>query len=182
MDKVAKTFGDLSNLNEVNIDPLGSVKREASERMKTALVAASLDDPLSAFSSIQQVTILRVYHQVCRIVKYIELMDKLEDKLYDLIDDELSTIESFSESNFSNITKLLVIQEKLQKSVIESNKLLAPYLDMAQYPAFNAIEASTPVDAKILEVSSTQRNALRENAGAILEELSKLPESTPASE
>ena len=174
----------ISNNDGATFDPISSMKAEAIERMRVSLLSASLDDPLSAASAIRQVTIMRVYHQVSRIVQYLDLMDKLEETLYNSIDLELSVINSGGalENNFTAITKLLAIQEKLQKSIIESNKLLAPYLDMEQYPAFNAIEASTPVSANVLEVESTQRNLLRENAGSILKELENLPASIPAAQ
>lgn len=175
-----KTVGG-SLISNDDFDPINSVKRESIDRMRTALISASLDDPLSASTAIRQVTIMRVYHQVCRIIQYLDLMDKLESKLYDSIEVELLNLD-ISDSNFSNITKLLAIQEKLQKSIVESNKLLAPYLDMEQYPAFTAIEASTPVSAQILDIPSTQRSILRENAGAILSELQSLPETIDAQE
>lgn len=186
MAKNTKTVsGSLISSNDgATFDPISSMKAEAIDRMKVALLSASLDDPLSAASAIRQVTIMRVYHQVSRIVQYLDLMDKLESSLYKSIEFELDMINSGGciENNFQAVTKLLAIQEKLQKAIIESNKLLAPYLDMEQYPAFNAIEASTPVSANILEVESTQRNLLRENAGSILKELENLPASIPAPE
>lgn len=174
--------GRLLPNSDDDFDPIDSLKREAIDRMKASLLAASLDDPLSAATAIQQVTVMRIYHQVSRIVQYIDIMDKLEAKLYKSIEIQLDSLDYSDDYAFGTITKLLAIQEKLQKSVIESNKLLAPYLDMEQYPAFAAIDAPTPVSAKILEVPATQRNLLRENASAILNELSSLPESVNISE
>lgn len=172
----SKTVGSIVHSND--LDPMNSLKAEAIERMKMAMLSASLDDPLSAATAIQQITIMRVYHQVSRIIQYLDLMDKLESKLYESIEIELDCLDivSDSASTFSAITRLLAIQEKLQKSIIESNKLLAPYLDMEQYSAFNAIEVSTPVSANILDVDESKRTLLRENAEAILSELSELPE------
>lgn len=171
-----KTVGDGPD-NKRSYDPMDSLKAESVDRMKAALLAASLDDPLSSITAIRQVTLLRVHHQVSRIVQYLDLMDKLESKLYDSIENVLNE-PNFGDENFSTVTKLLAIQEKLQKSIIESNKLLAPYLDMEQYPAFTAVDASTPVQAEILEIPATQRNALRENAGAIISELKLLESSS----
>lgn len=163
---------------ETNCDPLTSMKYEAVDRMRTALLSASLEDPLSAATAIQQVTIMRVYHQVARIVQYLDLMDKLENAMYSKISSQIDSIEyNYDGDDFSAITKLLAIQEKLQKSIIESNKLLAPYLDMEQYPAFTAIDAPTPVSQNVLEVEATQRNLLRENASSVLKELEALSTS-----
>lgn len=173
MNEDTKTVGGLLLPSDEQYDPIASLKKEAIERMKASMLASSLDDPLSAVTAIRQVTILRVSHQVARIIQYLDIMDKLEDKLYKSISLELDNI-NLSENDFSTITKLLAIQEKLQKSIVESNKLLAPYLDMEQYPAFNAIDASTPVPTNILEVPADERNLLRENAGAILSELKNM--------
>ena len=176
MSEDTKTVGGLASQD--SFDPIDSLKRESIERMRTALLSASLDDPLSAISAMRQVTLLRMYHQVSRIVQYLDIMDKLESKLYEKIDSSLYDLDMSDDSNFATITKLLAIQEKLQKSIVESNKLLAPYLDMEQYPAFNAIEASTTtIPANILELPATQRDALRENAGAIITELKMLQSS-----
>ena len=178
MARSTKTVGDgqLSNNPLDRHDPMRSLKKESVERMKVALLSATLDDPLSAVTALQQVTMMRAYHQVVRIVQYLDLMDDLESKLYESIEAELDNIELNSDSQFAAISKLLAIQEKLQKSIVESNKMLAPYLDMEQYPAFTAIDVSTSVSANVLDVSSSKRNALRENAGAILSELSSLPQ------
>lgn len=176
MYKDSKTVGSLK------YDPIDSLKKESIERMKTALLASSLDDPTSAAFAIRSVTIMRVYHQVARIVQYLDLMDKLESAIYEKVEEELNTVVD-DDSNFYQLTKLLAVQEKLQKSIIESNKLLAPYLEMDNYPAFESIESVTPVSASVLEVSSTQRNLLRENAGSILDDLKSLaaPDSSTVS-
>lgn len=174
-----KTVGGLvknSDYDESTSDPLSSLKHESISRMKTALLAVSLDDPYSAAAAMQQVTMLRIYHQVTRIIQYLDLMDKLEDRLYESIQEELEY--PTATDNVTVLTRLLGIQEKLQKSIIESNKLLAPYLEMDQYTAFASVEAPTPISAQVLDISSNERNALRENAGAIINELKSLaPES-----
>lgn len=170
MPEDAKTFGDLGYTQTSSA--LNSLKRESIDRMKAALLSASLDDPLAAASSIRQVTVLRIYHQVARIVQYLDLMDDLEDKLYESIDNELVSADTMDRDTLS---RLLLIQERLQKSIIESNKLLQPYLDMEQYPAFEAMEA-TVVDSKrdSLNIPTSDRIKLRENAGEILTELRQL--------
>ena len=175
MGKNTKTVG--GEPNDLNsFDPIKAVKSESIDRMRAALLSASLDDPLSSVTALRQVTMLRVYHQVSRIVQYLDLMDKLEEQLYQSIEQELNSVD-MSENSFALITRLLVIQEKLQKSIVESNKLLAPYLEMEQYPAFVAVDASVPVSNEILEIPSSTRNELRENAGAILNELKLLQSS-----
>ena len=174
-DNTKTVGGSLLPEKPSNFDPLNSLKRESLDRMKAALLSTALDDPLSTVTAMRQITVMRAYHQVVRIVQYLDIMDKLEEALYNSIEREIETIE-FSDSNLHSITKLLTIQEKLQKSIIESNKLLAPYLEMEQYPAFNEVESSTPVSANILEIDDMKREQLRESASSILSELAALPE------
>ena len=171
----SKTFGDHDRYN-----PVSSLRKETVARMETALLSVSLDNPSESAIAIKQVTILRVYHQVIRIIQYLDLMDKLETKLYDAIDTELEFNEC--DSNFARLSRLLAIQEKLQKSIIESNKLLAPFLEMDQYPAFESINSIIPAEAQVFDVSSSKRNELRENASAILKDLKKLRESNSSEE
>ncbi len=162
---------EIKTVDTLRHDPIASLKHEGVERMKAALLSSALDDPYSVNAALRHVTILRVHHQITRIVQYLDIMDKLEDKLYDAISYELDTCLS---GDFSTITRLLAIQEKLQKSIIESNKLLAPYIDMDQYPAFTDIAEPVIEDSKVLNFPAAQRDAIRENAGAILAELAEM--------
>lgn len=169
----AKTFGDDSS-SLTSYDPLDSMQRESVERMKQALISAQLDEPSTAAAAIRQVTILRAYHQVTRIVKYLDLMDQLESKLYETIEFELADSDDFEEDNFKVLTKLLAVQEKLQKSMIESNKLLQPFLDTEQYGgAFDIIEANEVKPQESL-IPVENRNEIRDSAGQILKELTSL--------
>lgn len=161
------TFGSA----KANKDPLNSLRRESIDRMKTALLSSSLDDTQSVAFAIKNVTILRVSHQVTRIVQYLDLMDKLEESLYAAIENDIENSDIY---DTKTTFKLLSIQEKLQQLIIDSNKLLAPYLEMSQYEAFNQIEVPAENTSEVLAIPPEERHLLRENAGAILEDLEKL--------
>lgn len=151
------------------VDPLLAVEREGVDRMRTSLLSCSMDDASSAKQAIQQVTILRVYHQVVRIIRYLDLMDKLEEKLYDSI--ELS-IETMSEYDQETWMKLITVQERLQRSMIESHKLLQPYLELQDSSINDLIpEANTSPNKPIL-MSSESRERVRNTAQAVLTKLS----------
>lgn len=162
-------------------DPLSAMKREGVARMKAALLACSLDDPYSAQSAIQQVTIMRVYHQVTRIVQYLDLMDKLEDRMYKEIEYQIDHIPDMYDDPASNqsahLSQLLAIQERLQKSIIESNKLLQPYLEMNHYEAFTSVQAENVEVVNNLGISASDRKSIREDAGNILRDLQLLSSS-----
>ena len=171
MNAIIKTVDDWENSE--SHDPLNSLKSESIDRMRTALLSASLGDVSTASIAIRQVTILRVSHQVTRIVQYLDLMDRLENKLFQAVDNHLNSVDLYDPME---LAKLLKIQEQLQKSIIESNKLLAPYLEMEQYPAFTEIEEVTPASENRLAIPAADRNALRESAGEILLQLNELSE------
>lgn len=110
-----------------SIDPLYMKQKEDVATMRASLLSCNLYNPGSAKAAIQNITVMRVYHQISRIIRYTELMDKLEDKLYESIEHSLDTMDS---SNPTTWISLLGIQEKLQKAMIESHKLIQPYLDL----------------------------------------------------
>lgn len=96
-------------------------------RMKTSLLSCNKNDPDSARKAIQYITVQRVYHQMSRIIRYTELLDKIEDKMYESIEFDLDNMDSSDPGTWKT---LLALQSKLQESMIESHKLLEPYLKM----------------------------------------------------
>lgn len=165
-----KTFGNSHNADS-QVDPLNVIKKESVERMKTALLATNLGDPREASTALRQVAILRVYHQVTRIIQYLDLMDKLEEKLYESIELDLVTLDTMDDRN---VTRLLSIQDHLQKSIIQSNKLLESYIDMNDYPVFLEVQSENLDNNTALALPASDRDRIRDAAGRVLEELSTL--------
>lgn len=102
-------------------DPLLRKQKEGVTAMRTSLLACK-DNPAKA---VRELTSLRVYHQLTRVVRYIELMDKLEEKLYASI--EASALKT-NNADPSTWMMLLHIQKQLQDNMIKSHQLLEPYL------------------------------------------------------
>lgn len=124
--------------------------------MRTSLLTFNKKDPNAARKAIQNVTILRVYHQLNRIVRYTDMMDKLEDKLYQCMD---TFIDQADEADSSALFALVGLQERLQRSMIESHKLLEPYLSLEQLSALD-IPKDDPADSfttMILEQESREK-------------------------
>lgn len=105
-------------------DPLSAKQREGVAKMRTSLLACS--DPELVPATLKQITAQRIVHQVTRIVRYIDMMDKIEDALYASIDRTLEGIQS-SPGPMAMAT-LLTLQERLQNNMINSHKILEPYL------------------------------------------------------
>lgn len=96
-------------------------------KMKTSLLSCNKNDPDSARKAIQYITAQRVYHQISRIIRYTELIDRIEDKMYESIELDLDQMDTADPQTWRT---LLQLQSKLQEAMIESHKLLEPYLKL----------------------------------------------------
>lgn len=147
-------------------DPLYAKQREDVAKMRASLLACNVD-PSLARTAVNNIAVLRVYHQITRIIRYTELMDKLEDKLYESID---NTIDRLNPESQSTWMMLMNIQERLQKTMIESQKMLAPLKDLVEMDLTLDTESSYAQSTKsILDASA--RDNIRTKANAILVEL-----------
>lgn len=160
-----KTFDSSDN---VIYDNLYQRQKENASKMRTAMLALSSENGVTTRQAIQEITSMRIYHQLVRIIRYMELMDKLENKLYESIE---YSIDNANSSDPSTWAALLSIQEKLQKSMIESHKLLQPYLDIQDLAVVDL--ASTKVDTSSISpvMNPEDRDKLRSNAQAVLKQL-----------
>lgn len=166
----------MSNLNTFEgstniVDPILQKQKEGVARMRTSLIACS-DDIAKSKQAIHNITVMRVYHQIARIIRYTEMMDKLEDKLYESID---ATLNSSNVNNPTTWMMLLNIQERLQKSMIESHKLLQPYLDIEEFSVVELTsQASDSAVPTTLAMDADTRDRVRIAAQSVLTELNGL--------
>lgn len=151
------------------VDPLIAKQREDVARMRTSLLACDAN-PQLASTALKNVTVLQVYHQISRIIRYTELCDKLEAKLYESMDSMIDRLDT--DSNLT-INALLNAQERLQKLMIESNKMLAPFLDMTSYIESVRVDAASEDNAPkaTIALDATRREKLRNSAKQVLLEL-----------
>ena len=153
------------------IDLYNSQARDV-EAMRNSLLSFNRNDPMAARKAIQNVTILRIYHQLSRIVRFTEMMDKIEDRIYQSIDAKLENSEPDDDSLWFT---LIPIQERLQKVMVESHKLLEPYLNMEQLATFEVEPAEDPTNAfasMILDQES--REKVRTSAQEVLAAISAM--------
>ena len=108
----------------ITTDPLSAKQREGVAKMRASLLACS--EPELVPATIKQITTQRVIHQVARIIRYIDMMDKIEDALYASIDRTLENIDGTPGP--MAMATLLTLQERLQTNMINSHKILEPYL------------------------------------------------------
>ena len=150
-------------------------------KMKTSLLSCNKNDPDSARKAIQYITAQRVYHQISRIIRYTELIDKIEDKMYESIELDLDQMDTADPQTWRT---LLQLQSKLQEAMIESHKLLEPYLKIETLTTIE-VPKDDPNDtftAMILDQQS--REKLRTSAQEVLAAIAVVDtsETTPASD
>ncbi len=153
--------------NNYIVDAVSQRQKETLSKMRESAMALS-DGCYSARQAIQEITGMRIYHQLMRIVKYTELMDKLEAKLYDSID---YAIENSNSSDTSTWVTLLGIQKELQKTMIESHKLLQPYLDIQELAIVDVAKPDTDTESSVSIMNSEDRDRLRMNAYSVIKQL-----------
>ena len=130
---------------------------EDVQQMKEIIVSFNKTDANAARKAIQNVTLLRVYHQLKRIIRFTEMLDKLEDRIYQSIDAKLDDSDPYDDSMLPG---LISIQERLMKSMVESHKLLEPYLKIEQLSALEVPQDADPTQSfttMIMEQESRER-------------------------
>lgn len=167
-DYELKTVGANLDTDLSFADPLLKEQQRQITQMRDTLLTFDKDDIHSAKNAIQSITVMRIYHQIGRIIKFTEMMDKIEDRLYESIDYNLA---SFDTMDPQTMMMLLQIQEKLQSTMIESQKLIQPYLNID----FTAIAPTKEVEANSFGAAvftQESRSKIRESAQAVLTALS----------
>lgn len=153
-------------------------QKEQTQNMRSALISCDESDPFSVKHTMQRILVMRIYHQITRIIRYTEEMDKIEQKLYQVIDLTLDKMDPMyiDENTSACLTSLIHMQQKIQQSMIDSQKLLDPYLNM---DTLSYIDVPVEVDNNSNDViagevlDSDSRKRLREGAQAALAAISK---------
>ena len=152
------------------VDPLLVEQQAQATQMRAALLTCRSSDITSAKVALQNIAVLQIYHQVGRIIRFTEKMDLLEDKLYDCIDMSVSGMDS---ADPATLMMLLKVQGDLYKTMVLSQELLKPYMDIdlaAIAPPRDVTDANS-FGAAILPKES--RTIIRNGAQALLTELHK---------
>lgn len=169
---------DQETLEIQPLDPLVEKQKRDVESMRSILMTCNTSDPNSVKTAMNNILVMRVYHQISRIIRYTEQMDKIESKLYETID---NCLDSMSSSDPRTWMMLLNIQERLQKIMIDSHKILEPYLDLQSLTYVElSPDVSTDSFTKTL-LDQESREKLRSTAQAILSSLDATQPSSSSS-
>ena len=152
------------------VDPLLFEQQEQVHLMRSALLTCRTSSISTAKGALQNIAVLQVYHQVARIIRFIERMDRLEDKLYDSMDMCISGMDS---ADPATLLMLVKVQGDLQKTMLLSQEMLKPYMDidLESLAPMKDVTEDTPFGVAIIPKES--RTAIRNGAQALLTELRK---------
>lgn len=161
-----KTFDDSTKIT----DPMVVKQREGIEKMRSALLAGSEDSTITAKSTMNSIAVLQLYHQVVRIIRYLDLMEKLEAKLYESIEFQIDSADYTSDATWP---MLLGIQSNLQSAMDKSHKLMQNTLSIRDELISMDMCEEVSQDQTLPGVMGPEtRDRLRTNAQALLAELS----------
>lgn len=191
MAKVLKTVGDgpedninvspetvltsVENTDFSDVDPLLKEQKNQIDQMRSILLSFDHRDMNSAKRAMQNITVLRIYHQVARMIKFTEMMDILEDKLYESMIANIGQMDSYDPATLLLLSK---VQSQLQETMVQSQQLLKPYFDLdisTIAPPPEIEETSFGVSI----ISKESRNNIRNGAQALLTELRKANPDLP---
>ena len=180
MNDELKTVGEVDNVSDFDtglVHPLLKEQTEQVSQMRDALLLCRKNDISSAKVALQNIAVLQVYHQVARIIRHIEVMDRLEDKLYASIDANLAQMDEFDPATMLMLVK---VQGDLQKTILLSQDMLKPYMDIdleSIAPPMKDIGDDGSFGTAI--ISQESRNNIRNGAQALLTELKKANPDLP---
>lgn len=159
-------------VSEKKPDTLRALQKKDLAEMRESLLACS-QEGIDVVTQIQKITAIRVHHQMIRIIRYLDMMDRIEDKLYDCIDVALENVET------DNFAALLGIQARLQQSMIDSHKLLEPYLSIEAFEYLSQ-PAAVEVESNAQIMDRQSRDRLRASAQEVLTMLKPVEEAPDA--
>lgn len=122
----AEVIDDIFTSNPIEPDSLYMKQQRDVSQMRNVLLSCDSKNIHSVKTTIQNILVMQLTRNMSRIVKYSEVMDRLEDKLYASVD---YTISSVDETDPDTLGKLLQMQKFLVTNMNESQKLLEPYLN-----------------------------------------------------
>jgi hypothetical protein len=156
----------IDSVSAPKLDSLYAQQQQDIKNMRSALLDCNRTDAKSVKSAMRNILVMRLYHQMARIIRFTEEMDQVEDRMYHELHLKL---KDPSLEGSEALILLLTIQERMQKLMVESQKLLDPYmnLDLLNMVDVDAqAEEDDSYGAKILSQESRQN--IRSNAQQIM--------------
>ena len=132
--------------------------------MRSALLNCDRGNAASVSFALQTIFSMRVFHQLSKLIRYTEQMDKIEKKMYESMD---RFMDNLDETDTSAWLVLINAQDQLQKIMMNSQKLLEPYSNVSLYVPEQPVEDSFGNGL----LDQNERKKLRDSAQLILDTL-----------
>lgn len=164
-------ISDITTLdtNTKQADTLDVQQQSDVSAMRSALLNCDRGDATSVSFALQTIFSMRLFHQISKLIKYTEHMDKVEQKMYESMDRYMDNLDITDTSGW---LVLMNAQEQLQRIMLNSQKLLEPYSNVSLYIPEQPVEESFGNGL----LDQNERKKLRESAQLILDTLKESEE------
>lgn len=162
----------LENNDTKSADALTAQQQSDVSAMRSALLNCDRGDATSVSFALQIIFSMRVFHQLAKLIKYTEYMDKVEQKMYESMDRFMDNMEKTDDAGTGWLV-LINAQDQLQKIMMNSQKLLEPYNNVSLYVPEQPVEDSFGNGL----LDQHERKKLRESAQFILDTLKESEET-----
>ena len=172
MNDNLKTVEDVDNIPETEIisesdvlleDPILKIQREDIAKMRSSLLCCNGDTSLIK-RTLTDITVMRIYHEMSRIIRYTEMMDKIEDKMYESMS---YAVEHANAESSGTWLMLMEMQKGIQKSMSNSYNLLKPYLSLSKTD-MSAMATAIDTNVEAIPLDTKSRDSIRSTAQHIL--------------
>lgn len=157
------------NTNTKPADTLDVQQQSDISAMHSALLNCDRGNAASVSFALQTIFSMRVFHQISKLIKYTEYMDKVEQKMYESMDRYMDSLDATDTNGW---LVLMNAQEQLQRIMLNSQKLLEPYSNVSLYIPEQPVEDSFGNGL----LDQNERKKLRESAQLILDTLKESEE------
>jgi len=148
--------------------PIVKQQKLQVNKMRDAILSVSEESGMTLRHVINGITAMRIYHYVTRIIEYTAIMDELDSKINESMRVQIRTSDV---TDPGALLLLLTYQERLQKSMIESQKLLEPYLKSDFLDVLEMAPPATVDNTFGAIMGRVDRENLRTVAQSVLAEL-----------
>lgn len=172
MDDELKTVEGVDDIQETEIisdtdlfveDPILKTQREDVAKMRASLLCCNREIS-SVKQALNNITMMRVFHELTRIIRYTELMDKLEAKMYESMEYRIEHADPTSDGTW---IMMLEMQKNLQKSMSNSYNLLKPYLSLSKTDV-TSMASFADKSVEPIPLDTKSRDSIRATAQSIL--------------
>jgi hypothetical protein len=117
-----KTVVSSNSDDNIITNPIVQRQKEDVAKMRASLLSCNDESGIPVSRALQDITIMRIYHQLTRIIRFTEMMDKIEDRLYEAIDYQIGAY--FTECLCDSLDKIMDIAGTVDDPESERSRIM----------------------------------------------------------